>query len=866
MAAFLVWLVVVELLGLAALPLTLAALPRLADRGYGMAKLVGILLITYLNYLAGSLFGRGNNAALLAAGAVVLCAGGLVLLRPDWTTLPRWLRQRRAALLIEEALFIGLFAAWALVRAAHPGILSTEKPMDLALMTASHKAASFPPYDPWLAGTTINYYYGGYLAVGTLVTLTGVSATVGYNLALALLFALVGGAAYSVAYGLTRSVRWAALGPIFVLLIGNLNGLAQYLSKGGASFGFFTASRVVEPTQCVPIPSACTITEFPAFSFLLGDLHPHVIALPFTILAIGIALNLALAPAAGWNALARTDTLRVTTMLLAALSAGALYFMNSWDWPTYLLLIGASLLVPGLASLDRRALGEGVGIAVGVLLLSYLLFVQFHHDFKPQYSSFGIRLHGSPLGDVFTMFGLFLIPVAAFIIGYLPRGARLVTAGTPATPAAAIAASGAAAVTGRGAARRGGQRAATAVLEREPAKSAGQDRDDDNSDDDDDELPELPRLPLPSLGALGSRGPLLIVAALLLALVLGAVAGLTTAGLLLPFAGAALYLATRQAYGGGRENAFALLLCAGGIGLVILCDVAFLKDLFCGPDASGACTGGLYRMNTVFKFYYQAWTLLALGAAYGLYALAQKLRAGWRRFVAPGGAVVVAAAGGIYLLLALFSPGSDLSLYTNPVANAAPTLDGAAYLSSYSGPPITITNAIPADAAAIRWINANVPGHPVILEADQILNNGVPGPQDYWPYPGTTDCLTRAPNTAWVCQEQLMYRISTFTGLQDILGSGGSHEGLWHNTPTNDIVGARFRALQTLYTSTDPAVTGALLRQYHVGYIYLGQIEAYTYYNNNHERVTAALDHFKRFGAVVYNDAKGGVTIIHTAL
>jgi len=260
----------------------------------------------------------------------------------------------------------------------------------------------------------------------------------------------------------------------------------------------------------------------------------------------------------------------------------------------------------------------------------------------------------------------------------------------------------------------------------------------------------------------------------------------------------------------------------------------------------------LYRMNTVFKFYYQAWTLLALGAAYGLYALAQKLRAGWRRLVAPGGAIAVAAAGGIYLLLALFSPGSDINSYTNPVANAAPTLDGAAYLSSYSGPPITITNAIPADAAAIRWINANVPGHPVILEADQVVDgSGNLVPQDYWPYPG-------APN-----QELMMSRISTFTGLPTVLGWGGSHEGLWHGA---DIVSARFRDLQTLYISTDPATIGALLRQYHVGYIYLGQIEAYTYYGDNRERVTAALDRFKHFGAVVYHDAKGGVTIIRTAL
>ncbi len=849
MVSFLIWLVVAELLGLAALPLTLAALPRLADRGYGLAKVVGILVVTYLNYLLGSLFGQGNNAPLLVAGAALLCAGGLALLRPELATLPSWVRQHRTALLVEEGLFVLLFAVWALVRAAHPGILSTEKPMDLALMTASHKATSFPPYDPWLAGTTINYYYGGYLAVGTLLTLTGVSATVGYNLALALLFALVGAAAYSVAYGLTRSPRWALLGPIFVLLIGNLNALSQYLSKGSAGFDFFAASRVVEPSNshCGNPIGPCTITEFPAFSFLLGDLHPHVIALPFTILAIGVALNLALAPAAGWDALARTDALRVTTMALPALSAGALYFMNSWDWPTYLLLIGAALLLPGLVNLDRRELAEGVGVAIGTALLSYLLYLSFHRDFKPQYSSFGVQLHGSPVGDVFTMFGLFLLPVAAFIIGYLPRRARLAPAGTPPTPAPVAETAPVASASTRGASR---GRASTALLEREPDKEDN--RGVDTVDDDGDLGGELPRLPMPSLGALGSWGPLLIVASLVLAFLLGAVAGLTTAGLLLPFAGAALYLATRQANVGDRVGAFALLLCAGGLGLIALCDAVFLKDLFCGPDASGACKGGLYRMNTVFKFYYQAWTLLALGAAYGLYALSRKLRLGWRRFVAPGAAVVVGAAGGVYLLLSLFASGSDINTYTKPIAAAAPTLDGAAYLDSYSGPPITITNAIPADAAAIRWLNANVGahGHPTIVEADQVVaDNGSLVPQDYWPFPGASN------------QELMMSRISTFTGLPTVLGWGGSHEGLWHGQGEVD---ARFADLQTLYTSTDPAAIGALLRKYNVSYIYVGGNEKYAYYGGDAERLSAALARFKRFGAVVYNE--GGVTILRTNL
>src|SRR5262249_20583328 len=153
---------------------------NLTDRGYGLAKILGILLITFINYLLGSMIGLGNNVPLLVLGMVVVLAVGLFALGPERGELLNWARANSRTLSAEEAVFVVLFVIWTLVRAAHPGILSTEKPMDMAMMTASHKATSFPPYDPWLAGTTINYYYGGYLAVGTLVTLTGVAPAVGF--------------------------------------------------------------------------------------------------------------------------------------------------------------------------------------------------------------------------------------------------------------------------------------------------------------------------------------------------------------------------------------------------------------------------------------------------------------------------------------------------------------------------------------------------------------------------------------------------------------------------------------------------------------------------------------------------------------
>jgi uncharacterized membrane protein len=554
--------------------------------------------------------------------------------------------------------------------------------------------------------------------------------------------------------------------------------------------------------------------------------------------------------------------------------------MNSWDWPTYLLLCGAALLVPAVRTLNWRDIGEAVGLAVGVLALNYLFFFEFRRDFKPQYSSFGFLAHNSPTSQVLIMFGLFLLPIVAFVVGGMAAGER-VAAPEPA-PAPRSAAVEADSVPAARKQRGGTERqAATAVMERGPEVAEPPDPDDldlprlpgfrrqkgrserrsemavieraiemaDETEPDDDlDLPRLPTISLSGLNSPGGSGLLLVVLAVVLWWLLSLAHGLSTAGLLLPFGLAALYLAWREARAGRSSNAFAFLLCAGGIGLVVLCEVFYLKDNFCGGlDASGNCTGGNYRMNSVFKFYYQAWTVLALGAAYGLYYLYARF-SHWWRYAAPAATAVLGAAGGIYMALGLFANTGYFNVYTNPVPRAAPTLDGSAYLDAYSGGPITVTNALPADAKAIRWLNATVSGHPTILEADQINGNGSPGPQDYWYFPGDAN------------QELSMSRISTFTGLPAVLGMGYSHEGLWHG---DTVVGTRFKDVQTMYTGTDPSAIQSLLRQYNVRYIYFGQVEAYTYFNGDPARVSAALARLKRFGHVVY-DAQG-VTIIRTS-
>lgn len=979
MTSFLIWLVVVEVLGLAVAPLAFCALARLPDRGYGLSKILGVLLVTFLNYLFGSTFGQGNNAVLLGLAMILVFGLGVFALGEERARLGLWLREHRAVVIVQEALFISLFALWTIVRANHPAVLSTEKPMDLAMMTASHMASSFPPYDPWMAGTTINYYYGGYLAIGTLVTLTGVLPAIGYNLGTALIFALVGLGVYSVMYNLTRSVVWALLAPVFTILIGNLDWLHQAMSappgaSAFSSFNFFNSSRVVDPV------GARTITEFPAFSFVLGDLHPHVIALPFTVLSAGVALNFALAPEPGWNALGANHLRRALALIIAGAAVGALYFDNSWDWPSYLLLVMAGLLIPGLRGLRARLLGQAAGLALGVAILSYLLFVQFRGSFQPQYNAVGFKLHGSLTSEVFIMFGLFLVPIGLYLVTLLAQPSRALASGLPtggktsprqrstaaslpgsarATTTAAVTVKQAAATPAPSVAEDGAEWddelpllpmprflrrergtksvttaapmseavPATPAPNRQPAakqttKAAPLPRQaaptpvlTDEEDGDDGDLPRLPTLTptgIPDAAlvaaavatvlialiafAAGSRAagiillavgvglgayvvlsnlltaprdvvddgeddeeaeepvdeestgapvdvsPLIKVGGLLAGALLSwgffALLGIGDIGLLLPFAGVALYLAWHEGSAGRNGAALACLLCAGGLLLVMACDVVYLKDIFCGvTDSSGTCTGDLYRMNTVFKLYYQAWTLLSLGAVFALWSLSRLLRRGWRRAVAPTLAGLLVLFGAPYIPLSLSANTGDLDTYTNPVPTTNPTLDASAFLAQYSGQPISITNALPNDYAAILWLRSYVAGHPTVLEADEDPTAAGNPPLDYEPFPGASN------------QELAMSRISTFTGLASVLGSGGSHEGLWHGgqaaTNTFYNVGTRTSDIRTMYTSTDLATVGADLAKYGVTYVYFGGAEDYVYFNNNQRLVNAAVDRFK---------------------
>ncbi len=390
------WYLLVSAAGIAALPLAFHFFPALADRGASVSRALGLLLWGYVFWLLATMGVLVNTAGGILMAFSLLLAGSYWAWRQiDQEAFRAWLQGARRTLITTEMVFAVGFVFTLLLRAMSPEVLGTEKPMELAFINAILRSPTMPPLDPWLADYAISYYYFGYVMVGMLAKLSGASGGVAFNLGTALVFGLAASVAYGLVYNLlsasnleitARRLRsLPVLGPVFVLVLSNVEGFLEFIHRRGAFWtqagdgswtsAFWTwvnlndlklppagnttpgglrfwwwwrASRVVGDYDLAGNYRE-VIDEFPFFSFFLGDLHPHVLAIPFVLLALTISLNLILQPAPPPEKRVRLIGLEFLftwqTFILGAVVFGGLGFLNLWDFPWYVgVFAGAHLL------------------------------------------------------------------------------------------------------------------------------------------------------------------------------------------------------------------------------------------------------------------------------------------------------------------------------------------------------------------------------------------------------------------------------------------------------------------------------------------------------------------------------------------
>ncbi|MFM7678231.1 MAG: DUF2298 domain-containing protein, partial [Roseiflexaceae bacterium] len=289
-----------------------------------------------------------------------------------------------------------------------------EKPFEFGLLNAVLRSPVMPPYSPFFSGGTINYYYYGYVLLSLPIRLTGILPSIGYNLVLASLYALVVTGVAAVLWQITQR-RWVALigalamgvwgNPAVSLQIGWSRGILPVLEslerEGLAGLGAPIGDWFIGSSRVIPN----TINEYPAWSFLFGDLHAHVIALPLAIFMLALV----------WHALTEKRIAGVW-WLLTPIVLGAMAITNSWDAPTAVLLL-AGVLIRRVWVADRWWMALWAIVQAAVITVSaYVGYLPFFQQYVPQVGGIALITTPSPWDAWLAMWGLFVLPTMLVVV------------------------------------------------------------------------------------------------------------------------------------------------------------------------------------------------------------------------------------------------------------------------------------------------------------------------------------------------------------------------------------------------------------------------------------------------------------------
>lgn len=735
---FLQWWLTILILGIIFLPLSSLLFSSLADKGYLFSKAIGIGLSAYIMWFLSSIkvmkFTTGACVVSLGLGLLInllLVLYFKYLFKPANSTLyternilSAFYNKKNILIFItEELLFLLIFLFFTYIRGFKPEAYGTEKFMDYGFMTTMMRSDYMPPQDFWFSGNKLNYYYVGQFIATYLTKLSFTPVTHGYNLMLmmtgafafmlpfSLTFNLImryitkhgkGAKAYAYIGGLIGGAGVCIAGnmhyPIYGLIIPFFKNLKSKV-KIPYSYWFPDATRYIGYS---PETNDKTIHEFPSYSFILGDLHAHVVNILFVLTVLAILLS--------WL-YGQTDRHRIVKKLkeelinpqiiMLAFFIGLFHTTNFWDYPIFYVVSGAIILFSNMIEYGFKAKAYWLTGLQGVLIftLGELFALPFTLQFDQISASALLAENHTPLYQFMVLWGLPIFTVLMFItlsiIDYKDKRKK--------------------------------------EKKRKKAESW--------------------------INAIGKQ--------------------------------IASYMDTLP-----DTDFFVITISLCAMGLVLLPELVYVKDIY---------SGDYKRANTMFKLTYQAFIMFGICFGY-IYIRLLRFSKGVVRKVLAGLSLTA-------FCLTLLYPLNAVKGWYGDIFDR----------QGYKGIDATqfLWDDFKDDYLAIEWLNENVTGTPVVLEA-----NGY----SYTAY----------------------QRVSVITGLPTVFG-WYTHEQLWRSGPdTSDdavvaLLNGRANDVETIYTSSDMDLVSDLIDKYNIEYIYVGTLEKEKYIDLNHETI-------RSLGEVVFED------------
>lgn len=693
------WWFLFLLIGIIFLPFTQLIFAKFFDKGYIFAKTIGVVSITYLSFLLGVLHILPFTNFSLILILIFVIVFDIVIVKKKGLDLSK---SSLRIFIAQEILFFAGLCFWSIIKTYQPDINGLEKFMDYGFINSILRTEYFPPVDMWFPPFSINYYYFGHLSTAALIKLSGIQPFIAYNLMLATIFAFTVTSAFSIiatiSHKIFKSTKTSFLSG---LLAGVITALGGNLHTIYAWFAQYTPPENPVPfwkleflpstfpngywypnaTRFIPF----TIHEFPSYSFVVSDLHGHVLDIPFVFLTLALILKVFL-----------DKKINYKIVMLIGFMLAFMYMTNAWDGLIYFMLLIITILLWKSEILTMKK-AKRKGKRINVLRI----YNNVNNKFSYFYSSFKLILFAAIV---------YFIATFPFNLNFKPFVSGIGVICAP------------------------------------------------------DFLIEI-----------GQIGPFLFEAEH---------CQRTPFWMLIVLYGFFYFFAITFVIKIIRMKRtpvvfiYLLLLTLISTILIAVPEFIYAKDIYPAH----------YRANTMFKLGYQAFIMLSLVSSFSIVYILHK-----------GKKIIWIPITLILLSLILIYPYFAVNSYFGELKNRK-SLDGISYLKQTH----------PDDYFAIMWINENIKGQPVILEAqgDSYTDYG---------------------------------RISANTGLPTPLG-WTVHEWLWRGDYS--FPQSRLQDIVTLYEGT-LSQTQPLLEKYEVSYVYVGDLERQKYTNLNEEK-------FRLIGEIVF--------------
>ena len=449
---FWTWYLLALVLGAAAMPLTGRLFRRFQDRGWVFSKVTAIAVSGFLTWFLVAVKIIKFTTMTCIVVTLVCAAASLIL----------YCREQKAGfecipfahldlVYAEELLFFAAFLLWTYFAGFHPAAYGTEKFMDYGFMEAMMRSKTLPATDLWYSQGKINYYYGGQYFAVFLTKLSGAKVELTYNL----MRTFVAGLAFAMPFSLVHQMvtdrlgktgsRWKkALPSVTGILAGisvSIAGNMHYVVYGQiipfirklkgeevSSYWFPDATRYIGFN---PDVEDKTIHEFPCYSFVLGDLHAHVVDIMFVLLLLGLLyawIKKVRTTELSGESMSRREFWKKQLLMPQLLATGALlgmfHWTNYWDFVIYFVVTcGAALFmnIIGQKGKIRWALGVTAAQAAEILILATVIILPFTLQFDTSNMVQGIALaqHHSLPHQLLVLWGLPGILTILFVVSLL---------------------------------------------------------------------------------------------------------------------------------------------------------------------------------------------------------------------------------------------------------------------------------------------------------------------------------------------------------------------------------------------------------------------------------------------------------------